>query len=124
MDDLISRQALYKKACDYERQALDHIQKINPDKHEELVAWSAVLAERTSFKLDVRDAPSAQQWIPCSERLPDEDGDYIVTDDSGGAIWVGATFFIRDDEGKPNWGLVNVTAWMPLPEPYKGESNG
>lgn len=27
--------------------------------------------------------PSANQWIPCSERLPSEDGDYLVTYEKG-----------------------------------------
>ena len=26
----------------------------------------------------LRDLPSAQQWIPCSERLPDQNGKYLV----------------------------------------------
>lgn len=76
-------------------------------------------------------------WIPVSERLPDDDGRYLVTypllrkDD----LWVatawygtppmlnrpvkGKCFFVSDDE----WGDVpydDVVAWMPLPEPYKG----
>ena len=73
--------------------------------------------------------PSAQQWIPCSERLPEENGFYLVS--------VGAVRNpIRVYEYKPckSHGKENlwkgsdisycfnwfVEAWMPLPEPWKG----
>lgn len=52
------------------------------------------------------------QWIPVSEKYPEENGRYLVTLRNGGmalGIWIG--FFEL-------W--VEVTAWMPLPEPYKG----
>ena len=51
-------------------------------------------------------------WIPVTERLPEENGGYLVTVKRGyvtTALWVGNT---------ENW--KKVTAWMPLPEPYKG----
>lgn len=56
-------------------------------------------------------------WIPCSERLPDNKGYVLVTD-------YGETNIGRRFCGK--WWLdycgdkmKDVTAWMPLPEPYK-----
>lgn len=70
------------------------------------------------------------EWIPCSERLPDEMGDYLVTEkisdieqavytSSFGHIRTGELcFYYEDDEciAIKNEGIV---AWMPLPEPYK-----
>ena len=116
--DLISRQALFKKTCDYEREALDYIQKIDLEKHEELVVWSAILAERTSFRMDVIDAPSAQQWIPCSARLPIpseyDEHDMVLTCEASGYVRFN---MLRD--GK--WVQGNPIAWMRTPEPYKGE---
>ena len=53
-------------------------------------------------------------WIPVSERLPEEDGGYLVTVKRGyvtTALWVG---------NAENW--KEVTAWMPLTKPYKSES--
>ena len=61
------------------------------------------------------------KWIPVSERLPEEEGHYLVTDDSGGEKWVDSSVFLRSDDGSVYWDFVNVTAWMPLPEPWKGE---
>lgn len=69
-DDLISRRALYDKAATLEAQALDYVGKlIERDGEETSVEWriwSAILTERTAFKHDVYDAPSAQRtgrWI-------------------------------------------------------------
>ena len=62
----------------------------------------------------LRDLPSAQQWIPCSERLPDQNGKYLVVGRQK------AINILKFDGGRwyGKWGVV---AWMPLPEPYKGE---
>lgn len=67
-DDLISRRALYDKAATLEAQALDYVGKlIERDGEETSVEWriwSAILTERTAFKHDVYDAPSAQPNTP------------------------------------------------------------
>lgn len=72
------------------------------------------------------------QWIPCSERLPDLDEYVLCTlNDSGEGNEVGMmclTTSIRTDDyywidyaGEYSWELCEVFAWMPLPEPWKGE---
>ena len=68
-----------------------------------------------------------QRWIPVSERLPDEpkenpifEGEkielYLVTvkgaDYPFRAFWNGKFF-------TDGWSKTDVTAWMPLPEPYR-----
>ena len=62
MTRLIDADALYKRACDLEAQALDYVEKlIERDGDEfstEWKIWSAILTERTAFKHDVFDAPS------------------------------------------------------------------
>ena len=68
-------------------------------------------------------------WIPCSERLPDKRGDYLVTLRGNGEPWVEIALWNETFGGR--WQMVlyndvdysdisNVIAWMPLPEPYKG----
>lgn len=73
-------------------------------------------------------------WIPCSERLPEND-DYILLSfenfslplvgryDKDGEI--GGAFYIGDCDGDDTCVSNNlfVNAWQPLPEPYqpKGE---
>lgn len=64
--------------------------------------------------------PPAQQWIPCSERLPEDETVVLVcTEDE---------FMYLAERTCGNWeeitGFCSVNdtvAWMPLPEPYKGE---
>ena len=66
--------------------------------------------------------------IPCSERLPSEQGQYLVTFPlCNGDPWVyvlsfsKGKFYETDDE----WGDVeydDVTAWMPLPKPYTADT--
>ena len=88
----------------------------------------------------LRQLPSAQRWIPCSERLPKRNGEYLV--------WMQRPFdeeptvsiinYDADCEMFGDWReyyhpitlgyldsdfdeIKGVIAWMPLPEPYKGE---
>lgn len=72
--------------------------------------------------------PSAQpkpQWIPCIERLPEHDGEkYLVTlyCDRINVVSVRISYCYMNRDGF--WSDVplgyKVTAWMPLPEPWKG----
>ena len=66
-------------------------------------------------------------WIPCSERLPEIDKDVLVTD--GELCWVCSLFESPDIEDglyqwEDNYGhwheFETWVAWMPLPEPYQG----
>ena len=67
----------------------------------------------------INDMPiiELQKWIPCSERLP-KYGQLVLT------------YNLKDDEYELNhiideedgeWFIHGVHAWMPLPEPWKGE---
>ena len=63
-------------------------------------------------------------WIPCSERLPEDDSNCIVTVElSSGAIVVGFGWFDRVGVcwyvGVQELRTTNALAWMPLPAPYK-----
>jgi hypothetical protein len=81
--------------------------------------------------------PSAQQWIPCSERMPERGKDVLVTRDYDGRednnkscryVEVASCYGEDDDitwssfsdEYKIKPRNHHVVAWMPLPEPYKG----
>ena len=58
------------------------------------------------------------EWIPVSERLPEQaNQSYLVTVDYGdGLISSCQRFFFGEGIG---WNDDCVTAWQPLPEPYK-----
>lgn len=72
----------------------------------------------------LKSCPKVNKWIPCSERLPEEDGLYLVTDVS---IYFGAysTYVLKREKASPSncvkW--ATIVAWMPLPEPYKEGNN-
>lgn len=88
----------------------------------------AAFGKRILMHMEVMKSEDVQpvmhgEWIPCSERLPENDGRYLVTCSKIGA-WV-VDWNIWHNEPKPSWlWEQGVTAWMPLPEPYmKGEQN-
>lgn len=61
-------------------------------------------------------------WIPCSDRLPEKEGCYLITVDEYDRKDVNADFFHFREDGTPSWHYEkNVIAWMPFPEPYRGE---
>lgn len=75
----------------------------------------------------IQDMPSAQpeqRWIPVSEKLPNFAQRVLVSISN----FVYEAIYFDEDAG---WSTYNVTfkdveeseilAWMPLPEPYKGE---
>ena len=53
------------------------------------------------------------RWIPVSERLPEEEGLYLVYTEE-------QPFVCSFEDGE--FFIDEVLAWMPLPEPYKAES--
>lgn len=55
------------------------------------------------------------RWIPVSERLPEENGYYLTT-----TMYheVYCDFWVEDRFNRTE----AVIAWMPLPKPYKAES--
>jgi len=114
MDDLISRRA-----------AIDAL-------GEEPMVWSGKdeyeqgLNNQWQYDLNaIKAVPAAQQWIPCKERLPEESGMYIVSGKR--KAWI-CKFIRINVAGVKIGGWENdacnpvVTAWMPLPEPYKEEN--
>lgn len=107
MDDLISRQAV----LDYIR---DNYKKwfVNDDAFMQCV---------NGIKVSVPVTPK-QRWIPVREGLPEEYGVYLVTigDSTDFCIWNKKEWGWESRKGwEPN---IEITAWMPLPEPWKGES--
>lgn len=58
--DYINREELYEKTAEWEAQALHMVEKTMNDEDEtDWKIWSAILKERSAFKFDVADMPSA-----------------------------------------------------------------
>ena len=92
---------------------------------------------------DIKDIPSAEpRWIPVSERLPEVNQRVLVT--SYGRVCYAMMTSADGNSGHPVFRLQDslnervfcettvhsefttsrIIAWMPLPEPYKTESEG
>lgn len=102
-----------------------------------------LLIDKAGAQTELMMLPPAQpeqRWIPCSERLPKANGRYLVTRglSACGAMW-NRVYLINYSDlmglkseriwwdgnvGKSDFErLDDVIAWMPLPEPYKGEES-
>lgn len=78
------------------------------------------------IKRTVDKQPQVQQWIPCSEKMPEEGGRYLVWMDSIEEIQLEPfsarinEFGVYDFAGHSmDDEIIKPAAWMPLPEPYK-----
>lgn len=146
MDDLISRQA----AIDALDQILDrceeieaHLSEGDPDRtgykmYPDYMTVRKYLYQMPSaqaksdtglyadgfadgYKQGKKDAQP--EWIPCSERLPDESGKYLVTCRKFGKLETTWNIFYGGDHASWLWN-DEIIAWMPLPEPWRGEVDG
>ncbi len=68
-----------------------------------------------------------EEWIPVTERLPEEKGQYLVAieDNEGCLIETTKAFYeLNGLWSSPFFYMSDVvTAWMPLPEPYKEDKD-
>ena len=81
-----------------------------------------------SVKRALKQETKTGHWIPVSEGMPKENGNYLVTkevyfipdhvDDINHYRTVSISYY----DTKYSWLDAEVYAWMPLPELYKSES--
>ena len=115
--DLINRQA-----------AIDAIEKhlngvFDGTHYDEGIAYGYEAAHRHIQDL-INALQPAQQWIPVSERLPEHE---VLCCDKRGEMMIGYPFYDGDsDTGfsaeSENEFMYSCVAWMPLPEPYREET--
>ena len=58
------------------------------------------------------------KWIPCSERLPSEDGCYLVSTTGTNNDIIDIAYYTEEIWHKAS----RIKAWMPLPKPYREEN--
>ncbi len=139
MDDTIYRQdaidALHGAIIDFFDVCDDDEESPMTYKDEQLLEINKAISCR------IKQLPSAQpkqRWIPCSERMPEVCGRYLVTRglNACGALW-NRVYIINYSDlmglkseriwwtgnvGKSDFKRIDdVAAWMPLPKPCKGE---
>lgn len=113
-DDLISRQAAIDAIEKHIRTAEEPYRLKDTDR---ILNHAFDIAASCVYNL-----PSAQQWIPCSERLPDDDVEvfvYLFERSTPYIAWIeDCRWYTEDFEvEKENY----PTEWRPLPEPWRGE---
>ena len=110
--------------------AIDIIQSIlNKYEEDECLACEITIGDEDikAFKMAIKALEQEPKWIPVSEKLPMEfetiilstDKDEVFIADYLGKMNDGSDCF--DDNDGMEW-EGDVIAWMPLPEPYKAES--
>ena len=80
-----------------------------------LESIEALMAEGKIYDIEY------SRWIPVSERLPEPYQNILVTSEV--FHWVNEPIKYSVEQ-RSFGGVVDFIAWMPLPEPYKAESEG
>lgn len=107
-----------------------------------LMTTSSKQFEALTIAIAALEKQEQDRWVPVTEALPEEDGDYLVTYESGyaedyGLDPIGIAPFEVDCEGfgiwqerfhpvslgslGSEWVDIPVTAWRPLPEAFEVE---
>lgn len=123
MNDLISRQAAIDAVASY-------LYKV-------CLAFHSCMTHEESKEcatLILQPVPSAQRWIPCSERLPKERSDWknvTIIDESGDTsyIYTSVGFYLSDgcwivdNEPMDDDSSIRVLAWASMPEAYREDGD-
>jgi len=87
--------------------------------------WYVDMNDAESELLELPSAQPEQRWIPCSERLPEESGRYLISALDG----IGRRTTVAPYQPRYKaWTMTGrmaywkVIAWQPLPEPYGGDN--
>ena len=78
-------------------------------------AWQDCIDRIESF---IENHPKIGEWIPCSERLPEKEGVYLVSR-PGYRKWITDIMHFYNGSFTDKY----VCAWQPLPAPYEVKSD-
>lgn len=112
----VSKEYYNPKAAEEDRQAAEEYRQVSE--------WLEELKE-------YRQQPKTGHWIPVSERLPEENGQYLITVKYKPEEDYENIYAEHGEWADGRWDMFcfghcgeveGIVAWMPLPEPYKAES--
>lgn len=124
------------KNADIEKNTVDYATKVRETEEEfifqTITPFCCNILLKIISKKELKDTllrGEQMKWIPCNERVP-EDESYILVSFENSTMPDIARYEENDEDGTfypgdneksySSYGLF-VNAWMPLPEPYKGE---
>jgi len=103
----------YKAYC----KGLEDGKKIARSVDEEIETYKnayRIMSGAYEYEVTKNERPHVE-WVPVSERLPDNDGGcYLVSLDNGQIVVADSGGIIENHDFEPR-----MLAWQPLPEPYK-----
>ena len=81
----------------------------------------SIFADYCDLAIECIEKQSKTDWIPCEERLPSEDGKYIVCTTKGSVYCAKYSKKHSTNYGFHTDSYTHIIAWQPLPQPYKKE---
>lgn len=102
-------------SCDYYGENMAKCEECAKE-HRQLARW---LKELKQLREQMSDSEKPNKWIPVSERKPKKGQTVLTFDTYYNKFGINA---LSSDGLTWRKYTNHVTAWMPLPEPYKAES--
>lgn len=124
------------KNADIEKITVDYATKVRETEEEfifqTIAPFCCSVLQRKISKKELKEKlvrAERMKWIPCNERLPEDESYILVSFENSTMPDIaryeendeGGTFYPGDDEKSYSSYGFFANAWMPLPEPYKGE---
>ncbi len=120
--------------------------ELNPDRKDEgILLTTETVRKYVESMCKIDDADSEREWIPVTEKLPEDERNVLLTLESTNGngyreYSVGCYIQVFDEDTEKHWldrqygylewdkysnghggcSLYRVTAWMPIPNLYKG----
>lgn len=82
------------------------------------VIWITAETGALETQRRVKELPAINRWIPCNERLPEQEGLYLVTTVSGN-VYIRSFYFSLASKRPYFSGDEKVIAWMQRPDAYE-----
>lgn len=128
-------------------EAIKHAEEVAEEKEKE--AWEAQLQEEyktiksckecakehrqlAEWLKELKQLREHTRWIPCSKRLPEEDGQYLITVKYKPEADYENIYAEHGEWHDGRWDMFcfghcgeveDIVAWMPLPEPYEPQES-